>query len=154
MLIRDATRSDLAGINAVTLAAKASWGYAQDHLDAWRQSLLTTEQSLDLRPTLVAIEAGAVVGIVQVDPSTTPWELVSCWVKPGHMRRGIGRTLVREMAARVAAAGQSLLHIDADPNAEAFYLALGAKRIGELPAPIPGMASRVRPQLRLATSAA
>ncbi|MBK1690179.1 GNAT family N-acetyltransferase [Rubrivivax gelatinosus] len=153
MLIRDATRSDLAEINAVTLAAKASWGYAQDQLDAWRQSLLTTEQSLDLRPTLVAIEAGAVVGIVQVDPSTTPWELVSCWVKPGHMRRGIGRTLLREITARVSAAGQSLLHIDADPNAEAFYLALGAQRIGELPAPIPGMESRVRPQLRLATGA-
>ncbi|MBZ8142476.1 GNAT family N-acetyltransferase [Rubrivivax gelatinosus] len=154
MLIRDAIRSDLDAINAVTLAAKASWGYTHDQLDAWRESLMTSEQSLDLMPTLVALEGGALVGIVQVDPNSTPWELVSCWIDPGHMRRGIGRTLVREMAARMAAVGQQFLHIDSDPNAEPFYLALGATRIAEVPAPIPGAPQRVRPQLRLATSVA
>jgi len=37
--------------------------------------------------------------------------------------------------------------VDADPNAESFYLACGADRCGEVPAPIRGEPGRVRPQL-------
>lgn len=154
MHIRAARSADLPAINAITLAAKAHWGYKQDQLDAWRDSLLTAEESIGRRPTLVAIDDEVPVGIVQVDPSTTPWELVSCWVAPGHMRRGIGSRLVRAIAAELERAGQQSMHIDSDPNAEPFYLALGAVRIGEVPAPIPGMPTRARPQLRLSTRVA
>jgi hypothetical protein len=47
------------------------------------------------------------------------------------MRRGVGRRLIRDAIDVVAAmSGESLL-IQGDPNAEAFYLAAGAKRIGD-----------------------
>jgi hypothetical protein len=49
----------------------------------------------------------------------------------------------------VAVAGGNALAIDADPNAEAFYLAKGARRIGEIAAPIEGHPDRVRPQMLL-----
>lgn len=154
MQIRAATASDLQAINAITLAAKAHWGYSDAQLEAWRDDLLTSAESLSERPTLVALESGDLVGVAQVDPAATPWELVSCWVAPSHMRHGIGRALLHAMKAEVARAGQHALHIDADPNAEPFYLALGAVRVGQVPAPIPGLPERVRPQLRLATSGA
>jgi predicted N-acetyltransferase YhbS len=154
MHIRPATAADIEEINVITLAAKAHWGYAQDQINAWRDDLLTRVESLAERPTLVAIENGSLIGVAQVDPTTTPWELVSCWVAPSHMRRGVGRALLRAIASEVACAGQDSLHIDSDPNAESFYLALGALRVGELPAAIPGAPDRVRPQLRLAISQA
>jgi hypothetical protein len=47
------------------------------------------------------------------------------------------------------AGGASGLLIDADPNAELFYIACGATRFGEIPAPITGQPDRVRPQLEL-----
>ncbi len=37
--------------------------------------------------------------------------------------------------------------VDADPNAESFYIECGAVRRGEQPAPIAGQPERVRPQL-------
>ena len=54
---------------------------------------------------------------------------------------------------RLAAAVAATLHIDADPNAVAFYLACGAVRVGEVAAAIEGEAGRVRPQLRLGVGA-
>ena len=39
------------------------------------------------------------------------------------------------------------LTIDADPNAELFYLAYGAIRTGTIAAPIEGVPDRVRSQL-------
>jgi predicted N-acetyltransferase YhbS len=154
MHIRAAIPADLNAINVITLAAKAHWGYSSDQLLAWRADLLTTEDSLNRRPTLVALEHESVEGIAQVDPCSTPWELVSCWVAPSHMRQGIGSALLNAMKSEVARAGARTLHIDSDPNAEPFYLAVGAVRIGQVSAPIPGFPERIRPQLRLATSGA
>ena len=48
--------------------------------------------------------------------------------------------------------GVANLAIDADPNAEAFYLANGARRVGEDAAPIEGLPGRTRPQLLLPVS--
>ena len=39
--------------------------------------------------------------------------------------------------------------IDADPNAENFYVHCGATVTGVVPAPIEGQPGRTRPQLRL-----
>lgn len=152
MRVRSASRSDLKEINEITLAAKASWGYSETQLVTWRDSLLTTVESIYTRPTLVAEADGRLVGVVQVDPTPTPWELVSCWVEPSHMRRGVGSALLAAMKAEVARLGQQVLHIDSDPNAERFYLSRGAVRVGEVPAPIEGAPSRVRPQLRITCS--
>ena len=150
-MIRAAKPADLPAINELTLAAKAHWGYPAEQLAAWRDGLLTTAASLATRPTLVALVDGSPCGVVQVDPSAEPWELVACWVAPAHMRRGVGTALLQAIVADVARAGQALIHIDADPNAEPFYRAHGAVRIGVVPAPVPGEPDRVRPQLRLPT---
>lgn len=148
--VRRASVGDLDRINAITLAAKASWGYSEAQMDAWHDSLVTSAESIHAWPTLVADDDGELVGIVQVDPTVTPWELVSCWVAPTHMRRGVGAALLGALQSQLAGLGQAVLHIDSDPNAERFYLAQGAVRIGEVAAPIDGAMHRVRPQLRLA----
>lgn len=62
---------------------------------------------------------------------------------------GIGSALLGDAAARAAATGAHVLAIDADPNAESFYLANGARRVGEIAAPIEGHPDRVRPQMLL-----
>ena len=151
--VRRAASGDLDRINTITLAAKSSWGYSEAQMAEWHDSLVSSAESIHARPTLVADDEGELVGVVQVDPTLTPWELVSCWVAPTHMRRGIGAALLGAMTAQMARLGQAVLHIDSDPNAERFYLAQGALRIGEVAAPIDGAAHRVRPQLRLACKA-
>jgi hypothetical protein len=43
--------------------------------------------------------------------------------------------------------GARTMLIDADPNAEPFYLSRGAVRVGEIAAPIEGNNQRIRPQM-------
>jgi len=74
------------------------------------------------------------------------------WVAPEHMRQGFGRALLFHALQTAALGGASFIHIDADPNAESFYVACGAARIGEVPAPIAGQPNRIRPQLMLAVT--
>lgn len=59
----------------------------------------------------------------------------------------IRRAVETEATELSALAMHAKAHVDADPNAESFYLESGAVRRGVVPAPIPGEPERVRPQL-------
>jgi GNAT superfamily N-acetyltransferase len=64
------------------------------------------------------------------------------------MGRGVGRALFERARELAAAAGATTFEIDADPNAEPFYLRMGARRVGEIRSEIEGQ-PRVRPLLHL-----
>ena len=154
MRIRSASRIDVDQLNAIAIQAKAHWGYKAKQIEEWRDSLSTDPESIERWPTFVAEDREAAIGFAQINPELEVWELVSLFVLPSHIGQGVGRALLNEAIATAKQAGQTALHIDSDPNAEPFYLACGAVRIGAEPAPIQGDSARVRPQPHLSTSAA
>jgi GNAT superfamily N-acetyltransferase len=60
------------------------------------------------------------------------------WVTPEHMGTGVGRALFEHAVRRAASMGAETLKIEADPNAEGFYLRMGARRVGEITYPLNG----------------
>ena len=151
MRIRTANRPDVDQLNTIAMQAKAHWGYTADQLEEWRYSLSIDPRSIEKWPTFVAEDQGKTIGFAQINPDLEVWELVSLLVLPAHIGRGIGRALLKEVVEAAKRAGESTLHIDSDPNAEPFYLACGAVRVGVERAPIQGHSARVRPQLHLST---
>lgn len=145
---RYAQPADCAALSALALESKAAWRYPDSELEKWRSALIVTMQSL-ASPTIVAEDASGLLGFAQVIATTVQWQLEHCWVRPSAMRRGIGRALVARALEAVREGGGDGVAIDADPHAEAFYLALGARRVGVVAAPIAGEPDRVRPQLWL-----
>ena len=134
---------------AIAWAAKASWGHSDAQLEAWRDALTPSAASIRARPTCVAELDGEPAGFYQLDMSTQPVELDHLWVQPRFMRQGVGRALLAHAVQTLARRGIATLHIDSDPDAEPFYLACGAVRVGVRPAPIDRQPERVRPQLLL-----
>jgi GNAT superfamily N-acetyltransferase len=65
------------------------------------------------------------------------------WVDPSCHGQGVGRALV-EHATNEA---RGVIAVVADPNAERFYIKLGAVRVGDVNAPMPGAPSRKLPLL-------
>lgn len=162
MIIRPARSAELDVLAAVAHKAKAEWGYEPELIEAWTDELTPTGASLRENPTFVAEVDGKVAGFYQVsfdvrrtaevDPTSraASAELEHLWIHPAFWRRGIGRSLLEHAIGLLADAGVEALDIDPDPNAAPFYIACGAVRVGEKPAPIAGDAARIRPQLRLA----
>jgi GNAT superfamily N-acetyltransferase len=147
--IRAAQPSEHPLLSDLAHRAKAHWGYDAAQLAVWHLDMTVSSESVQRRPTFVAEVNGEVVGFFQLRVNPARAELEHFWVLPSSHRCGIGRALLTHAAAVVAAAGHGTLHIDADPNAEPFYAACGAKRVGALCAPIPGQPQRVRPRLEL-----
>jgi GNAT superfamily N-acetyltransferase len=149
--VRRAREADSTELTAVAHEAKSHWGYAPEQIVAWRDDLTVSAASIARWPTFVAELDGRIAGFTQLSEAGGEIELEHMWVRPAAMGRGAGRALLDRATAHARAAGRATLHIDADPNAEAFYVACGAVRVGVLPAPIRGEPGRVRPQLTLAT---
>jgi ribosomal protein S18 acetylase RimI-like enzyme len=129
------------------MEAKAHWGYPTEVLESWRQLLLVTAVDIESKRVFVGAIDEAVVGFYSLAPAAGAWELDNLWVSPKFMHRGLGRELLAHALEHARRGGASRVIVDADPNAESFYLQSGAVRCGEVPAPIPGQPERVRPQL-------
>ena len=149
LIIRAAAPAEAADLSALVMRAKAHWGYSVETLDRWRAELGIFPEDIHARPMFVAAIDSSTAGFYSLRPSSTSWELDNLWVAPELMHRGIGRSLLLHAVDTARRAGATEILIDADPNAEAFYLSCGAVRRGQVAAPIPGEPGRVRPQLAL-----
>ena len=61
------------------------------------------------------------------------------WVQPRSLRLGVGRRLFQDAVARATELGARRIEIESDPNAEAFYIKMGAQTIGEVTYELEGL---------------
>jgi ribosomal protein S18 acetylase RimI-like enzyme len=149
MHIRRARESEAAALSALAVVSKQYWGYSPQDIDQWRPLLAVSSHDIASKPTFVAEVETEVVGFYLLVPKPQAWDLDHLWVSPKFARRGIGRALLVHAANSARLAGVSTIVIDADPNAEPFYVACGAFRQAIVAAPITGNPARFRPQLSL-----
>lgn len=151
MEIRPARAGEAAALSALALRSKGHWGYDATFLDACRSELTLRDDELVGRRTVVAELDGALAGFGTLEGDPPYGELGMLFVEPAAIGRGVGGALLAALVSRARALGFTRLAIDADPNAEAFYLAHGAVRVGEVASgSVPG---RVLPQLRISLDA-
>jgi ribosomal protein S18 acetylase RimI-like enzyme len=149
MRIRRARESEAAALSALAVTSKQYWGYSPQDIEQWRPLLTVSAMEIASKPTFVAEVENEAVGFYLLVPGPQAWELDHLWVSPKFARRGIGRALLAHAANSARLAGGTTLVIDADPNAEPFYVACGASRQGVVAAPIAANPARFRPQLSL-----
>src|SRR5450432_2307395 len=123
MQIRRARESEAAALSALALISKQYWGYSPQDIEKWRPNLAVSAQDIASKPTFVAEVENAAVGFYLLVPGPQVWQLDHLWVSPEFARRGIGRALLDHAVRSARLAGASSIVIDADPNAEPFYVA-------------------------------
>lgn len=147
IVIRAARPDEAAALGELALRSKAHWDYDQAFLDACRAELAFTPRDVASRRIMVAQEGERLLGFYSVDGRAPEGELGNLWLEPGAIGRGLGRLLWQHALDTARANGFTVLHIAADPNAEGFYVAMGAVRAGEVPSG--SMPGRVLPLLRI-----
>lgn len=146
-MIRPARPGEAALLSDLALRSKGHWGYDAAFLASCREELELGEAELAVRRTCVAEVGGAVLGFGTVEGAPPVGEIGMLFVDPDAIGQGIGRALLTHLVDRAAVTGFARLRIEADPYAEAFYLAQGAVRVGEIASgSVPG---RVLPLLEL-----
>ncbi len=120
-------------LTELTLRSKAHWHYRPEFIDACRDELTVTSTRIceSSYYCYVALVGNQIVGYVALErESETAWELDALFVEPGEIGKGIGRALMEHAKTQALRLGGTELLIQGDPHAESFYIAAGAKRIG------------------------
>jgi GNAT superfamily N-acetyltransferase len=141
--IRRAVSTDSERATELARLAKAHWGYPAEWLDAWRDNLAITAEDIEKHRTFVASLDGEVVGVCQIQEGDVGAILEHVWVDPSAHGKGVGRALVEHAKSQA----RGVIAVVADPNAERFYIKLGATRVGDVNAPMPGAPTRKLPLL-------
>ncbi|HET7698629.1 MAG TPA: GNAT family N-acetyltransferase [Vicinamibacterales bacterium] len=146
MLIRRAAADDADALSDLAHRAKAHWGYPAHWMREWDAQLTIIPGYLDLHDVWVAEEDGAVVGMCALEDRGDRCNLEHVWVEPARHGRGVGRALVLHALTEARRRSVSAVELLSDPFASGFYERLGARRIGEVPAPMPGARDRTLPK--------
>ena len=113
-------------------AAKRHWSYPEAHIALWKDALTLTPEFIARHPVYGARAGSDTVAFYAVTGEGPTRVLEHFWVEPAHIGTGIGRRLFAHATERLRAEGVTTLRIESDPNAETFYLRMGARRTGEV----------------------
>ncbi len=140
-----------AQLGQIARTAKAHWGYPARWMEAWHEIFDIRPEVIGADEYLVAHSAdGQPVGFCAVCGAPgAAWTLEHLWVLPEWQGKGVGRCLFDAAVAYVREWGGEEFGLRADPNAEGFYLRLGAVRTGEVDATMFGV-PRTLPVMRYA----
>lgn len=131
--IERALPEDAGTLTRIAHAAKRHWDYPEPLIALWKDALTLTPAFIGRHPVYVAREDGHSVGFYALTGHGATRVVEHFWVAPARIGAGIGRRLFAHARGRLAAEGVTMLRIESDPNAEGFYLKMGARRVGEVP---------------------
>ena len=135
-------------LTEIAHAAKRHWGYPERYIEAWSESLTVGPEMVRHHQVWACRVGEEVAGFYVLMRSGYRMELEHLWVRPDFIGKGIGRYLMHHAVRLAREAGVHMIDITSDPNAEGFYRRIGARRVGEVYAPVDGT-SRHLPRLAL-----
>jgi GNAT superfamily N-acetyltransferase len=139
MIQRVAKPEDADKLSDLAFQSKAHWGYSSEFMEACRHELTITPQDCESGLIVLAEENGIIMGFYQLAGKPPKGTLDDLFIDPAYMGKGLGSTLFNGAVEHARRLGFISLEIHSDPHAEAFYLHMGAKRIGDVPSgSIPG----------------
>lgn len=149
MRIRDAREYDAEKLTDLMRSAKRSWGYPDAWMETWAAGLTISPEDIAAMRVRVAEDANGILGFYALMGRGSWVRLEHLWVDPGHMGKGIGRSLIGDALVEAAGLDAQIIRIESDPNAKPFYLRMGAIHIGKALAPMVGAPNRTLPLLEL-----
>jgi ribosomal protein S18 acetylase RimI-like enzyme len=109
------------------MRSKAYWGYDDHFMETFRPELTILPEQIERDHVAVIEQNGSVAGYVHLRPeSNTTLELVSLFIDTWAIRQGFGQRLWKYARAYAREHGYREMTLEADPNAEPFYLRQGA----------------------------
>lgn len=144
--VRPARETEAGRLSGLSMRSKAHWGYDEAFMQACRDELTITVEEIGAGEVFVLERADdrQILGTFSLEPRGSESEgmvmdLGVFFLEPELIGQGLGRVMMEAVKSECRDRGFATLVIQADPNAEAFYRAMGGRRVGELAsASIPG----------------
>lgn len=147
-LILPAQPSHADALTEIAIAAKRHWNYPERWIQLWLPVLSVSAEYICTNESWIAAVQNKPIAWYSLKQDAEGLWLDNLWVLPVCMGKGIGGKLFSHALERSCIRGASVLNIEADPNAENFYIRMGARRIGKRPSEVDGQ-PRLLPVLEM-----
>ncbi|OLF78289.1 hypothetical protein AWH62_15755 [Maricaulis sp. W15] len=135
--LRPARPGEEDALSELCLQSKAHWGYDEVFMAEVAPYLKVTAEDIEAGHTTVAeLDDGTPLGVCQIDPGGHHGTLDLLFITPAAIGKGVGRDLFEDAKAKLKARGETVMTILADPNAEAAYIHMGARRVAMRPSDV------------------
>ena len=145
LLLRPANSADTAALATLSFRSKAHWGYDAEFMERVRSALEPDPAYLSNCPVLVIERSGEAIAFYGFKLLDGEIFLHDFFVAPEMIGLGLGKQLWLHALNTARAQKYESFLIESDPFAKGFYLHMGARQIGEIPASGTG---RLLPLLR------
>jgi GNAT superfamily N-acetyltransferase len=126
-----ASPGDAEALTRIAFASKRYWGYPERWISRWSAALTITPEFVRDNGVYAAVAGGEPIGFYALSGTGNEVELEHLWVSTAWIGSGVGRLLFEHAMDSATSRGARHVEIEADPNAEGFYLRMGARRVGE-----------------------
>jgi GNAT superfamily N-acetyltransferase len=126
-----ASPGDAEALTRIAFASKRYWGYPERWISRWSAALTITPEFVRDNGVYAAVADGEPIGFYALSGTGHEVELEHLWVSTAWIGSGVGRLLFEHAMDSATSRGARHVEIEADPNAEGFYLRMGARRVGE-----------------------
>jgi GNAT superfamily N-acetyltransferase len=130
MEIIRAQAEDAQTLTSIALAAKRYWGYPENWMVHWQQLLTISAEYIQHHKAFKALKNDQIIGFYILTSTPEQLDLQHMWVHPDEIGHGVGRALMEHAIRQAAHSELEIMEIEADPNAEGFYLKMGARHVG------------------------
>jgi GNAT superfamily N-acetyltransferase len=118
-------------LTEIAISAKRHWHYPEAWIQHWLPQLTISAEYISATEVWIMTNENKLIAFYALSQNEAGCELDHLWVLPEYIGKGIGKALVEHALERCKVLGTSTLKIDSDPNAQAFYERMGAKKISE-----------------------
>jgi len=132
LVIRPARLDEAQVLHDLTQRSVMYWGYPPEFLQWEPESIAVTPEFMQSAIAAVLEIDGQVTGYYALVQKPSGLYLDKLFVDPTWIGTGHGKRLWQHAVQQARALGATTLHIEADPNAAPFYLAMGAKLVSEI----------------------
>ena len=134
MNIIKAVNNDAEILTEITKASKAFWGYSLEQMQLWDKILTIDEIYIDKNFVYKLAIENQIIGYYSyyfIDEKNIM--LDNLFVLPEYIGKGFGNHLMKDFIIRIKSNETvEKIRLEADPNAENFYLKNGFKTIGKI----------------------
>jgi len=149
ILVRDACKNDSSDLTKVAFEAKKYWNYPEEYIERWKHELTITDSYINSNIVRISETETEIVGFYSIVHTLVDQMFGEVFVEKGywldHMfilpeyhKKGIGSLFIEEIKELIPKKyKQNELNIFVDPNAEGFYVKMGAKFVRTSKSSIP-----------------
>lgn len=129
--ISRATPKDADSLTKIAISAKRHWKYPEAWIQHWLPQLIISPEYISANEVWMIIDEEKTIGFYALSQDEEGYQLGHLWVLPEYIGKGLGKQLLQHAFEQCKLLNISALTIYADPNAQAFYEKMGAKKVDE-----------------------